>query len=252
MRPVQDRRRSRHRKRLGRSSKAGSPLRPAKRPGSRTWLEGESAIASQSQRVDDPLTNFEAGVFAGQSMAVWYDTARQEGVGTRCFGADSFQGLPSSVADDEGGWRPGQFACPRPVTEWNLQRLGIPLEDVTLIEGWFDETLTPALAEDVGVVHVAMLDADAFSSTETVLNFVGPILDDEAWLVFDDWFTGGNVDEATGGSLGTGVERAFDEWMARNPGWSYDIVDDYELERDGRTRKAGRVLRLTRAQEVSR
>ena len=208
----------------------------------------KEAIASQTQRVDGPLTYFEAGVYAGQSMAVWHDTARSEGVETRCFGADSFQGLPASVVDDEGGWRPGQFACPRPVTEWNLRRLGIPLEDVTLIEGWFTDTLTPALAQEVGVVHVAMLDADAFSSTETVLNFVGPLLDDEAWLVLDDWFSGGNIDRATGHSLGTGVERAFEEWMARNPGWSCDVVDDYELERGGRGRKAGRVLRLTRSQ----
>ena len=206
----------------------------------------EMAAEAQAGRDRNPLTYFEAGVFAGQSMALWHEATKAVGVETRCFGADSFEGLPPSVADDEGGWDPGSLACPRPVTEWNLDRLGVPLESVRLIEGWFDDTLTPKLASEIGTVHVAMLDADAYSSTATVLDFLGPLLDDEAWLVFDDWFSGGNIDPATGEGLGTGVERAFDEWRVEHPEWNVEVVEDYDLERGGRVRKAGRVLRLTR------
>ncbi len=93
-----------------------------------------------------------------------------------------------------------------------------------------------------------MLDADAYSSTVPVLAFLGPLLADRAWLIFDDWFSGGNLDPVTQGGLGTGVERAFDEWLAEQPcGWEVERSGTYSLSRGGQSpRPAGMVLRLTR------
>lgn len=196
--------------------------------------------------VDGPLTYFEAGVYAGHSHAVWHETAAELGVDTRSFGADSFQGLPDSVADDEGGWMPRMFRCSRRVTEWNLRRLGAPMDRITLVEGWFDRSLTPELARRVGDVHVAMLDADAYSSTVPVLRFLGPLLHDPCYLIFDDWYAD-NWDPAEEKSLGLGVERAFDEWHASNREWRTTHVDDYWLLRDDHEGRYGYVLKLQRA-----
>lgn len=191
-------------------------------------------------------TYFEAGVFSGVSMGTWWGVVDSAGVPMRAFGADSFQGLPSSVENDEGGWEEGMFWCPRPATEWNLRRMGVPMADVKLIEGWFDESLTPELGQEVGTVHVAMLDADAYSSTVPVLDFLTPILANRAWLIFDDWYSGGNLDSDTGVGRGTGVERAFTEWLAAHPEWSSQDKADYELELNGETQKVGKVFLVTR------
>jgi len=190
-------------------------------------------------------TYFEAGVFAGDSMATWWRAVDAAEVPMRAFGADSFQGLPPEVESDEGGWEEGMFWCPRPATEWNLRRMGVPLDNVELVEGWFNESLTPDLGERIGSVNVAMLDADAYSSTVPVLEFLTPLLADPAWMIFDDWFSGGNMDPSTVTGRGTGVERAFAEWLDRNPEWSSTDQGDYDLD----VRTAGKVFRLTRHDE---
>lgn len=107
----------------------------------------------------EQVTYFEAGVFAGESMTVMVRAARARGVELDAWGVDSFEGLPNAVVDDEGSWVPGDFFCPRPVTEWNLRRQGVALSEVELVEDWFDDVLTPELAERVGGVEIAMLDA---------------------------------------------------------------------------------------------
>ncbi len=204
------------------------------------------AALDQAARVDGPLTYFEAGVFTGQSMSIWHATVTGFGLETRIFGADSFEGLPTTVESDVGDWSAGDFTCPLPVTRRNLRRHGVPVDEVRLIEGWFDETLTPELGAEVGTVHVAMLDADAYSSTVPVLTFLTDLLDDVAWVVFDDWFTGGNFDPTTGRSRGVGVEQAFREWHAANPQWQVEERGTYDLTHSGETFRAGRIVRLSR------
>ncbi|MFV0258587.1 MAG: TylF/MycF/NovP-related O-methyltransferase [Acidimicrobiales bacterium] len=192
------------------------------------------------------LTYFEAGVFAGQSHAVWHEVAAEHGVECRSHGADSFQGLPESVTGDEGGWIPGSFRCSQRVAEWNLRRMGAPMDRITLVKGWYDESLTPELGRQVGPVHVAMLDADAYSSTVPVLRFLGPLLTDPSYIVFDDWWDD-NGDPSLGVSLGRGVERAFNEWLADNPAWTPTHTGDYDLIGPDTRGIYGHVVRLDRS-----
>ncbi len=205
----------------------------------------DQAIADLTADGGKQLTYFEAGVFAGDSLVVWSQRCDAAGVETSIYGADSFAGLPDSVAGDEGSWFPGSFYCPKAVTEWNLERKGLSKDRVRLIEGWFDQSLTPALAEEIRTVDVALLDADAYSSTVPVLEFLGPLLADRVWLIFDDWYSGGNLVDSTGKTRGIGVERAFDEWCSgAGSGWDVEPVGDYEYHGD-ESRLAGRVFRLT-------
>lgn len=205
-----------------------------------------TAMADLEQSGVANPTYFEAGVFAGDSLATFAQACGDAGHDLRAFAADSFRGLPASVENDEGNWEQGQFRCPRVVTEWNLRRLGVDVDRVELIEGWFDETLTPELADRIGSVDIAMLDADSYSSTVPVLEFLAPLLADHAWLIFDDWYSGGNYDPTTGSSRGTGVERAFLEWRGRNPHFVVSDRGDYELEWRGNPRMAGKVFTVDR------
>ena len=203
-------------------------------------------IKDLSPGLSGPLHHFEAGVYAGESMAIWHAVATQLSVPTQSWGADSFQGLPDSVAGDEGGWLPGLFRCSRKVARWNLERLGAPVDRITLIEGWFDQSLTPKLAASIGTVHAAVIDADAYSSTVPVLHFLGPLLADPCYLIFDDWYSGDNYDPTTGRSRGIGVERAFNEWHAEHPEWQVEHLRDYDEIHDSQTTVVGCVLKLTK------
>ncbi len=204
------------------------------------------AIVDLTEARPGPLGYFEAGVYAGNSMATWYHRCQAADVTTAMFGADSFAGLPDSANDDEASWFAGQFYCPLEVTEWNLRRLGVPTNEACLIKGWFEESLTPRLADEVGSVDVAMLDADTYMSTVPVLKFLGPLLADRAWLIFNDWYSGGNLDAATGKTKGIGVEQAFNEWHASEGArWGAVPIGDYEFEiENGNRRLAGHVMRL--------
>lgn len=206
----------------------------------------DSAIADLAEARPEPLRYFEAGVYAGNSMATWYHRCQAADITTAMFGADSFAGLPDSANDDEASWFAGQFYCPLEVTQWNLRRLGVPADEVRLIKGWFDETLTPSFADELGSVDVAMLDADTYMSTVPVLKFLGPLLADRAWLIFDDWYSGGNLDAETGKTLGIGVEQAFNEWHGNEGArWHAEPMGDYEFEMENGTRRlAGHVVRL--------
>jgi hypothetical protein len=72
------------------------------------------------------------------------------------------------------------------------------------VAGYFQHTLTPALAARVGSVALAHLDADLYSSTTAALDFLTPLLDSGSLLLFDQ-FTGGEGSE----------QRAFLDWTCR-------------------------------------
>ncbi len=167
----------------------------------------------------------EFGIYAGDSLGIMADVLAEAGSSAPMFGFDSFRGLPDSVTDDEGGWQPGAFYCPEWVTRWNLStNHGVGPDRITLIPGWFDESLTPGLAGELGIerISIAQLDADAYSSTVPVLDWLTPLLADRAVLIFDDWFAGGNTEE-----IGIGVQRAFEEWLERRPEFTAEAFATY-------------------------
>ena len=96
----------------------------------------------------------------------------------RFYGFDSFRGLPedwagsrySKVNFDRGGTKPK-----------------VP-GNVTLVEGWFDETLPKFLAANKGPIAFLHVDCDIYSSTKTVLDLTVKQLVSGAVVVFDEFF----------------------------------------------------------------
>ncbi len=189
----------------------------------------------------------EFGVFAGASFGLMSETARSSELDLRMVGFDSFRGLPGSVQDDEGGWKPGSFYCPEWVTRWNLEaNHGVEADSFQLVAGWFDEVLTPELDAELqlGPIDIAMLDADAYSSTTPVLAWLTDRLADRSVVIFDDWFWGSENNEPSG------VERAFREWSADNPRFAAEPFGTYTLadpEHPDGERMAGQAFILTRS-----
>jgi hypothetical protein len=137
----------------------------------------------------------EFGVYQGRSTRTLRDELwlarlwdpRQRG--KRIYACDSFRGLPESYENLPAG----NFATPVP-----------RLAGVRLVEGFFENSLTPELAGEVGRVSLAHFDADLHASTACALDWVTPLLQPGSLLLFDE-FLGEDPAE----------ERAFVEWSER-------------------------------------
>lgn len=124
-------------------------------------------------RAPDGLA-LEFGVFKGITIN-HLASARPE---RRFYGFDSFRGLP----EDWAGFR---------YSAVNFDRKGNKPEvraNVTLVEGWFDDTLPPFLASHEGAIGFLHVDCDIYSSTKTVLDLCIPRLASGAVIVFDEFF----------------------------------------------------------------
>ena len=180
----------------------------------RTYREaiGRLLRAEPASSLGDYL---EFGVYHGTSLSSMYEARRELGLGhMRLFGFDSFEGLPASAAtEDDGVWAAGQFRSSLELTRENLHRWGVPLDDVTLVRGWFSETCTPETRARHAIegASVVMIDCDLYSSSVEALAFCEPLIRRQAVVVFDDWGAGG-LDERR-----LGERRAFEELLARHP-----------------------------------
>jgi hypothetical protein len=135
----------------------------------------------------------EFGVAEGNSLPVI--AARMPVVGF-----DSWEGLPEKW----GPYPPGSRACPIPEVPPNAG----------LVAGWFADTL-PRFdfgSVEIGLVH---FDADLYSSTATVLDYVGPHLKPGCCLVFDEWHGSDWCEEHE--------QRAWREYAERT-GVTWDVI----------------------------
>ena len=157
----------------------------------------------------------EFGVYVGTSMACMYRAASSAGADLlRLIGFDSFQGMPSGEERDPvWTWQPGQLYSDIDLTNANLERLGVPLSRVELVAGWFEESLTDATRDRLGIERAAviMFDCILASSTRAALDFCTPLIRDRSVLYFDDWSAANLADR------GLGERRAFDAWLADHP-----------------------------------
>jgi len=116
----------------------------------------------------------EFGVFKGTTI----NHLARQGKDRHFYGFDSFRGLPEEWA----GHRHSKS---------NFDRKGRKpkvLPNVTLVEGWFEDTLPAFVARLREPIAFAHLDCDIYSSTKTVLTTITPRLASNAILVFDEFF----------------------------------------------------------------
>jgi O-methyltransferase len=166
----------------------------------------------------------EFGVYTGTSLACMHDVLTEFQVDqVRLFGFDSFAGLPPH---DEGKWAPGYFKSDLEFTQANLQERGVDMSRVELIEGWFDDTLTPETRDrhEIRKASVIMVDCDLYSSTKTALEFCAPLLAKDTVMVFDDWLPDSLA------AANEGEKRAFDEFVATHPELEVKELDTYRRE----------------------
>ena len=88
------------------------------------------------------------------------------------------------------------------------------LERVTLVKGWFEDTLTERIRRDhtIEKASLIMVDRDIYSASKDALNFCEPHIHKQAVIMFDDWSWREEINEI-------GQKEAFEEfgWLLISP-----------------------------------
>lgn len=158
-----------------------------------------------------PSTGFalEFGVFTGGSL-------RNLAVGnknSRFIDFDSFKGLPEA-------WYRSETSI-YPAGHFKLKSLPLMPSNVSLIEGFIEDTLPPWLEKNPGKVSFVHIDVDLYSTAKFVLMALSDRLEEGAVIVFDelcDW-----KEQGIYPLWREGEWKALQEWLEAN-GFCYRIL----------------------------
>ncbi len=146
------------------------------------------------------------------------------------YGFDSFEGLPEPEGIDATDTRffEGQFSCTREEVERNLTSNGMDMSRATLIQGFYEDSLTEELRSKFQFkpVSVALLDCDYYSSTKVALDWLRPYIRPGSVLLFDDWYSYGTTSDL-------GQPKALADWLAANPEFTTEEFGRFEHNGQG-------------------
>src|SRR5215510_10639280 len=131
---------------------------------------------------------------------------------------DSFEGLPEmDPSDSMPIWKKGDLKTTETDFIRTVLKHGMPRKKLKTVKGFYDESLTPELREQLlpEKAAVVYIDCDLYSSTTSALNFAKDFLQRGTILVFDDWF-------CFHGDPNKGERRAFHEFCRRNPEMKFE------------------------------
>jgi predicted O-methyltransferase YrrM len=118
-----------------------------------------------------PGSYVEFGVYKGATLNFIADLCPQR----KIWGFDSFEGLPEAWSGNTSMFNAAGKA---PHVRSN----------VTLVRGWFDQSLPGWLAGHADPIAFAHIDCDVYSSTKAIFDAIGPRLKPDAVIVFDEYF----------------------------------------------------------------
>lgn len=121
---------------------------------------------------DDGLV-LEFGVCRGTSLRQIAATMPHR----RVYGFDSFKGLPEEwITGENDKHEKGYFAC-------NIPRMPA---NVTLVPGWFADTLPQWMQDKTEAVAFLHMDSDLYSSAKCVLSVLNPLIKPSTIILFDE------------------------------------------------------------------
>tara|TARA_B110000046_G_C12858816_1_gene340922 strand:- start:299 stop:808 length:510 start_codon:yes stop_codon:yes gene_type:complete len=133
-------------------------------------------------------------------------------------GFDSFEGLPAiSRRDNQQIWEKGKLKTEEDDFIDIVINSGMPRERLQTVKGFYDQTLTDQLADDLGPAKAAVIyiDCDLYASTIPILKFIRPFLQPGTIIVFDDW-------NCFIGDPEKGERKAWAEFLEANPNYKFE------------------------------
>lgn len=133
----------------------------------------------------------------------------------RFFAFDSFQGLPEAEEETNfSHWKKGNLVTGEEEFLRIVEGHGIYTDRVKTIKGFYNESLTDALAKELGASeHKAALitvDCDLYESARDVFEFVEGFLQEGTQIYIDDYYVGYK------GVPTRGVSKAFREFQDKS------------------------------------
>jgi len=164
----------------------------------------------------------EFGSYGGNSLSLAYEAINSIGSKRHLWAFDSFGPLPEITNHRDERWRSKFNANQGGVANFYaaVDKLGVPRDAYTAVEGYFNDTLPPlgaaASPADIALVYV---DCNMYSSTVTAFEFLAPRLKHGMIVAFDDYhlWTASEV---------SGERSALDEFLVANPQWHFQPYKD--------------------------
>ncbi len=128
-------------------------------------------------------------------------------------GFDSFEGLPEiTEIDKQQIWQKGKLAFQEERFIKRALKHGIPKDRLKTIKGFYDDSLTPELRDDLLPMKAAVIyiDCDLYKSTVPVLEWIVDFLQVGTVIVFDDWY-------CFHGDPERGEQLAWNEFREKHP-----------------------------------
>ena len=135
----------------------------------------------------------EFGVARGRTMIFAYESMSKQSNRVKhgkLIGFDSFEGFPEPGGVDKvferfkkGEENHGGIQ----ITQRSFKKHGIDPEKITLVKGWYDQTLTNSESYGIEKARVVNIDCDMYESTILALRFLTPYLQQGTVLLFDDY-----------------------------------------------------------------
>jgi hypothetical protein len=148
----------------------------------------------------------ECGVWRGGAAALMALIAKDARSGRKTWLFDSFEGQPEASTLDTGeaakqlarGRLTGRLvsvgtnvASIDEVKALLFGKLGLAIEDVLIIKGWFQDTL-PSSKDHIGPIALLRIDGDWYESTKVCLDNLYDNVSEGGYIIIDDygWFPG--------------------------------------------------------------
>ncbi len=165
-------------------------------------------LVQKANTLNLPGDIVECGVWNGGSAVIMGVACREDEIYFKVRNLwlfDSFQGLPRPKARDGKrerdsyfeGWTKGDIKNVVKV----FNKLDVPLENVKIIPGWFNSTLSANSINTIAVLHI---DADWYESVKMVLEELYDKIVPGGFIVLDDYWTW------------QGCKKAFEDYIKEN------------------------------------
>lgn len=191
-----------------------------------TLVSIERLVNLQNQCQQFSKTNFsfvECGVGSGGCLGVM---AKFAGKNNKVYGFDSFEGMPGITPEDLGDYNKSNPLSGHGSVGYNIsggidsvhllfKKAKLPMTNVKLIQGYFENTLTPNVIDELGNIAVLRLDGDWYNSTKVCLDRLYDRVIDGGVILIDDY---GHF---------IGAKRATDEFREKRGIDSPLIATDY-------------------------
>ncbi len=160
------------------------------------WFYNSLKYQLDNQLYSPRFNYYEFGVASGGSMKIYILALKkfckdhnQDITKYHIYGFDSFSGLPEGTQEDvRADWAKGNFSYGKEIVMSMIKSTGFPVNNVHLVEGFFEDTLTNKLRDTCSkhVPSIINMDADFHSSTVAAFAWLQPMLASGALFRFDD------------------------------------------------------------------